>query len=932
MTKTGLLLAGIVVALAASVRADESIRFLGTVAVSPDGKTMVFSWRDDLWSASVAGGNARRLTFHPGRESDPVFSPDGKQLAFTSNRTGSEQVYVMPAAGGSPRRLTTDTNGSSAVGWYPGDRGLLIAATQDHFWRRAERLFFKKMELAAKPVLLFDDYARDAELSPDGRHVAFTREGTSWWRKQYRGSQASQIWTYDTAGRTFKKLTDGDHEERWPMWTPDGKALIYVSQSDGTNNLYRRDLETGNVEQLTRYVDDGVLFPTMARDGSVIVFRWMFDHYRFDPNTRAAPERIDLRYAGDPLQEPVMRENLTRASAAAFSDDGREVVFAAGGDLWVMDTELREPVRLTNTPEEERDPVFAPDYSAILYVSDAGGRCDVWRAVRKNKRKAWWENTEFESKPVTSDEAVESGLRFVPGGRVAFIRGRGDLVTMKSDGTDQKTVIASWNAPSYSFSPCGFWVAYALSDGDFNRDIWIRRADGSDKPFNVSRHPDNETNPVWSPDGKILAFVGERNHDERDIHYVWVQKKGDEETDRDRKLDKARKKMKGRRPPNAERQGPRRRPQRGAQKGAIERVLEALMPKAKPAPKKKAERRPTRIDFEGIEDRIRRIRLPNTSEGGLLFSPDSKKLAFRASIDGRAGLYTISIPENPKPVFLASRPGTGARWLKEGNQIVWLVGGVPASTSARGKTTAYSFRVAHETDIGARNRAAFDVAWRVMRDAWYDDKHNNRDWNAVRAKYRAMAGETRTDTELRQVVSMMLGELNGSHLGFWTSRRGGFSPPGWRHVTAHTGARFEASFAGPGLRVRDVVKGTPAAQNRSRLNPGDIVLSVNGRNIEPGVDPAIYFTGEPGREMTLAGARAGWHRSTRRPAADVGGRRASQPVRPLGPSQPRDRREGFEGHGRIPARARHELAELRAFRGRAVQGRARQESADHRRA
>ncbi|MDH3590433.1 MAG: DPP IV N-terminal domain-containing protein, partial [Planctomycetota bacterium] len=524
MKRTSLLLF-VLVSWAASAPADapEPIRLLGKTALTPDGATLVFAWRGDIWRAPTGGGDARRLTFHPARDARPVVSRDGTTIAFQSNRSGSNQVFLMPLDGGSPRRITTHTEGSEPLDFYPDDKGVLYSGSRDHFWRRAGRLYFKRTELRTASVLVFDDYARDATLTADGRHIAFTREGTAWWRKQYTGSQASQIWIYDTAARAFTRMTDGTHEERWPLWHPNGKAIYYVSQQSGANNLYLRDLDSGHVEQLTHYTDDGVLFPSISRDGSTLVYRHLFDLYRMDLRRGGSAQKLPLSYGGDPIHDPQRRTMLNRANQVAFSEDGREVVFASGGDLWVMDTELREPVQLTATSEEERDPAFAPDFSAIVFVSDAGGHPDLHKLERADPKKHWWQGREFKRTALTSDAAVERAPRFTPDGRVSFLKERGDLWTMKPDGSDARVLLKGWNAPSYSFSPDGQWLAYAVNDNDFNRDIWVRKADGSGDPVNVSRHPDWESNPTWSPDGKLLAFTGQRSHDESDIYYVWLQ-------------------------------------------------------------------------------------------------------------------------------------------------------------------------------------------------------------------------------------------------------------------------------------------------------------------------------------------------------------------------------------------------------------------------
>jgi tricorn protease len=833
----------VVLCLCLSAFADEEIRLASTPALSPDGSVIVFSWRDDLWRAPAGGGDATRLTMHPGRDRSPRFSPDGAQLAFVSNRTGSDQVYVMPAAGGAPTQFTFHSEGAGVDDWTPDGKALLITGARDHFWRRAGRFFLKRLEPAASaPTLLFDGYGGAGDLAPDGRRLLFTREGTAWWRKQYVGPQASQVWLHDTAGGGFRRLSTGDWEEKWPLWLPGGQRYVYVSQQDGTYNLWQHDLESGDRVQLTRFEDDGIVSPAVSADGKVAVFRRLFDLYRLDLGEGGEPRRLELHYRGDPVHERVRRDVVTRATQAAFSDDGREIAFVANGDIWVMDTELREPVQVTSTPEEERDPVFSPDFGTLVFVSDAGGQCDLWKATRADPNRYWWQNREFELTKLTNDAPAEWGPRFTPDGRLAFVALRGDIWTMKLDGTDTRVVVESWNEPSFSFSPDGKWIAYAISDDDFNRDIWIRPADGTGTPVNVSRHPDRETEPAWSPDGRILAFRGRRSRTESDIHYVFLRRADDDETKRDRTRKKALAKMKGRRKPARER------PARGPEIGkAIGRFFGVgRKPKAKKDEAKKVE-----IDFEDIHRRIRRIPIDDASESGLVWSPDGKKLAFQAAIDGREGLYTVEIPDDPKPKLLVAATGGGARWLEEGNQIVWLRSGQPQSVSARGKTTGYPFRASHEVSVPAFHLAAFDQAWRIMRDSWYDPRLNNRDWKAVRAKYHPLAERCVTASELSTVVNLMLGELNGSHLGFSARDPERWSPDGWREETWHFGARFDPAWPGPGLKVRDVIDGSPAARADTRIAPGEVILAVDGKPLDPAVAVGRQLTGRPDRDVVL---------------------------------------------------------------------------------
>ncbi len=221
------------------------------------------------------------------------------------------------------------------------------------------------------------------------------------------------------------------------------------------------------------------------------------------PAASATPTRIDIYQEGDSTRDPVERRVLQTATQVAFSKDGLEIALIAGGDLWVMDTELKEPRQVTSTPEEERDPAFAPKGDALWFVSDQGGQSDLWKASKGDGGKDWWQNTSFKLDRLTQDGEVEADLKWSPdGSKVAYLKGRGDLYVISAEGKDPKKLVESFDAPRFDWSPDGKWIVYAKADDDFNEDIWVAPVDGSKPPFNLSRHPDNEGNPVWSPDGK----------------------------------------------------------------------------------------------------------------------------------------------------------------------------------------------------------------------------------------------------------------------------------------------------------------------------------------------------------------------------------------------------------------------------------------------
>ena len=891
--------------------------------------------------------------------------------------------------------MTFHTEGAHCADWFPDGNELLLRASRDHDWRAAHRLFRRGLQPDDQEHLLFDAEIGVARLAPKGTSLAYTREGSRLFRKGYYGPQASQVWLYDMEAGTHTRVTDHNRGDRYPTWGPDASSLYVVSQFDNPHvfDLARIDLATKTRTRLTRFERDGALTFSLARDGSRAVLRRGMDLVRVELTGPAGAEPavhpVPLIYRGPPLIDPVERKLSTRGTAAAFTDDAREIALIVEGDLYVMDTKLKEPVRVTGTAVAEDEPVFTPDHERLYFTSSAGGQVDIWVAQRMDRDKAWWQNTEFKVEPVTRDEAIEHSLELTTSGkRLAYLQGTGNLWTRDLEGGDPQQHLDGWDQPDWSFSPDDRWLAYAVDDADFNRDVWIRpigdHGDDAPPPFNLSRHPDRDANPVWSPDGTKIAFVGRRWGEDSDIVYVHLQREQDEETERDRRLEEALKEMKarkkkGKKAARKKTPTPKIKPaptkpakepsqddpkatsetlggtwqgqlkgdpplppegfpitvvfsksEAGAWKGTLsipgqmEAAFQTLTvsedeteisftsttplgplagkgtragtslegtwtigetmkgtfeltrqtpeqdapdddPKKAPskaptkAPKgdkkdkegdKQSELESVEIDWEGLEDRLRRISLPALEEGSLLWSPDSKKLGFSGREGRKTGFYTVSWPKPKEPKRLTTRVGQGARWLKEGKRIVWLAAGRPERIASSGKAESFSFRLRTEVHLGHFHASLVDEAWRLMHLHYYDPSFGGQDWDALRKVYVAAARDAMTPGEVNQVANMMLGELNGSHLGF-NYRAPSWRPKGWQPVTGHLGLSFEREAGGPGLVIAEILKDSPAYRESAGLKPGMRVLSIDGKRLTATSPVAAWLTGDLNRDVRL---------------------------------------------------------------------------------
>lgn len=825
------------------VSAREKVTLAAVPALSPDGSKLVFNWSGDLWSVDSTGGRAQALTRHPASDHWARFSPDGKELVFQSMRNGFKQLFLMPADGGDPTPVSWHTEGFTVQDWFPDGDHVLASAWRDYGGLVGERLFKVNVRERVAEEVVFDDYGREAAVSPDGKKILFIREGNNLYRKGYTGSKAAQIWLYDIDEATFTLQLKQPTDCRTPLWRPDGKGFYFVGAESGCFNIWECELETKSLRQRTFFEDASVILPGISRSGEVMIFRHLFDFYRLELTGDEVPIKLDIWVDDDDTHKATRRRyyntvwNNDNWGSLDWTADGLEMCFTTGGDLWVMDTVLKEP-RLVcgDTATHETEAVWAPDRSCIYFLRDEGHRANIWRATRSDPGKHWWRNRNFRLEQLTDTESSKVQLTISPDGKkLVFAENKGELVITDTEGGNLRLLYTSLDRPYYDWSPDSEWLVASFKDSYDNWDVWILPIDGSQDAYNVSRHPDYDAGGCWSPDGRKIAFVGERGKGkELDLFYVHLRREDDEAGQHDRSLDQAIETMKSV-------------PLAKANPSDDEAESQDA---TSPRPSKKfQDDGKLQIDFDGLYERVQRIEVNGSKESTPFWSYDSNALAFRSKINGKDGTYKVVFPNSLTPAFMSDTFGYYARWLEKGNKILWLVNGVPASY-----TVKHTFKVYQETDLVAYQRLAFRQIWRNLKDSFYDARFNNRDWDSMRIKYEDAAANAPDSAAFVRVVSMLEGELNASHTGFIPGDK--YWPPykhgeGWSIRTAHLGLRFDPHYTGPGLKVHDVLPNGPTDHFKSRVEPGEIVASIDGVALNQADDLTQVLNGPYERDIFL---------------------------------------------------------------------------------
>jgi tricorn protease len=812
----------------------------GEPSLAPDG-TIAFVSGGDIWTVSSSGGDARLLVSNPATESRPIWSPDGKQLAFVSTRTGNGDIYVLDLASGATRRITADDVLDVLDGWSRDGKWLYfnsasrdIAAMRD-IWRVSTSGGTPMQVSAERYVNEFFSAP-----SPDGNRLAFTARGVAaaqWWRHRGTHIDQSQIWILENVGQAILPVREGGEaglpirdgqaglpvlhytpvtadgaRELWPMWSADGKQLWYVSNRDGNENIWTTAIG-GQPRKVTSFSSGRVLWPSIAYDGGTIVFERDFAIWKLDTATGNASE-VKITRIGQPSMTALDHRKLNdRFTGFALSPDGKKVAFIARGDVWAASAkEGGDAFRITNTGAAESQLAWSPDSKTLVYASDRGGRDHLYQYDVAAERET----------ELTSGDTNDHTPRFSPDGKsLAFARGRGEIAILDLATKQVRTLAKGLldrpplgSDRPFDWSPDNKWLAYlAYAPGTNFRNAYVikipspaaageggrERSDGpgegtlSGAP--VSFLANTSTDSVsWSRDGRyLLLSTGQRT-----------------------------------------------------EKGQIARVdLLPHTPKfredqfrdlfqAKPAEEKKSADAPAEkktpevaIEFNGARQRMSLL-ATGLDAGESTISPDGKWLALTASTGDDVNVFVYSLdelsddPAIPRQLSATSGRKSNLHFSADSKEVWYLDGGKIASATidpVKTKTLA----VTAETDVDfVRERdEAFHQVWTWLRDNFFDPSMHGVDWNALRDQYAPRVAAAASPDDFRRLMNLMIGELNASHTGANPPR--GSQPT----ITGRLGVRFDRqTYEENGtLKVSEVIPLSPA--DVAKIKVGDVILAVN---------------------------------------------------------------------------------------------------------
>ncbi len=800
------------------------------------GDKVVFTYAGDLWTAAASGGAAARLTAHPGLEQFAKFSPDGKWIAFMGQYDGDEQVYVVPSTGGVPKQLTWyPARGPLAprwgfdnqiMGWTRDGKAVLFRSMRDGWDLADTRLYTVPLDGSLGEALPMP-ISGAGDFSPDGKQVVYNpiaRDFRTW--KRYQGGWAQDLYLFDLATHESRNITSNPRTDRDPMWI--GDKIFFNSDRTGTLNLYAYDVAGGTEvepEPVTQSKQWDVRWPSSDSIGR-IVYEMNGELHVLDARSRQDSQiAIQVPYEG-------LYDRPSQVSAAgnvedwALSPKGERAVFVARGDIFTAPIEKGPTRNLTHSSNaHDKWARWSPDGRKIAFISDKSGEEEVWLV-----------NQDGSGKP---EQLTQGGkaMRYAPewapdGKRLAFSDKDGKLYVLTI--ADRKLTEIADNPYTgirdYSWSPCGGHLAFSVTDANQSRSIWIWSVDdgsGGKNPKRVTGELLHELGPVWDHKGEYLYYFAAREYapqlDAFELNFA---------SDRNMGIYALtlRKDVKNPLPFESD-----------------EVTIGEEEKKDEKADEKKEDKKKayTKIDFDGLGERVVRIPVPFENYDGLSVTKDGNLLfvkvpTFYLGRDGgeQPALRVFAFKDRKESTlaegiggFTMSSDGSKVLVQQQGNYN--LYDATPTGKDSQ-KTVSTGGLVVNRVPKEEWSEI-FDEVWRRFRDYFYVENMHGYDWAALREQYRPLVAHVGHRSDLNYVIGEMIAELNISHAyvaggDYQLPNRPRVALPGARFALDDNAGRYKIAKIFRGQNDEEIYR-SPLTEVGVDVKEGDYVLAIDGEEL-----------------------------------------------------------------------------------------------------
>ena len=780
------------------VLSQNNLYFLSNPSPSPDGKNIVFTYQEDLWIVPSSGGNAYRLTGMQGNETNAVYSPDGKWIAFSGSQNGNSNVYIIPVEGGKIKQLTFYDSGDQVSSWSWDSKYIYFTSSRYNMMST-----YKVSINSGTPQRLFDNYfnwPHNFVVNPKTREYLFNESWESSIftnRKRYKGAFNPDIKSYNPKTGEFKKLTTWEGKDMWPTVDENGKIYFVSDQANNEYNLYT--FENGKKTQLTNF-ETSIKRPRVSANGNEVVFEKDYQLYLYNISTKKT-NKINVDLPENNTLATQQNFNVKgKISNFDISPDHKKITFVSRGLLFVSDKEGKFIRQLKTNPEGRVEEVAWSDSADIIYNMVVDGWLNLY------KIKADGSGTETQ---ITSDEKNNHSIEMNSDKtKMLYLSGRDQLRLLDVKSLKSETILKDefWAIENSQphFSPDDKWIVYTVYR-NFEQDVFVINL-GNKKTYDITNTGLSEGDPVWSPDGKYIYFDADRKHpsypygfQNAHIYRIALQKFDDE-----------------------------------FKSDHFDKLFEKE--------KKDTNKTVVKIDFNDLADRWNGVASAHGNQINpyVIKDKNETKVLYTSNQEGKYNLWlkTLKPFEEAETKKIDGTSGGGYQIVKsESKYYILMNGSINELDLSQHKVKKVDISFTFNKNLMNEFKQMYYEVWANLDENYYDADFHGVDWQAMKNRYGKFLPYITSRSDLRTLLSDLQGELNSSHQGFYSN--GSEEKTFYTTKSLATGIIFDN--ADP-YKVKHIVKDSPADKIDKNIKEGDELIAVNGNMINTSMNREYYFT------------------------------------------------------------------------------------------